>query len=106
MASTSQLLRKLDLSDLSLESEKQNQEEEAGSAPSRAAAKANAHPAARADGAKRTVDTRKGGFDPYSSNAGTAKRPQRATAVPSPANRRPVAPDPRRSWWQRLLRRD
>lgn len=106
MASTSQLLRKLDLSNLSLETDQHNQDEEPGIAPGRPAAKPGGHPAARASGAKRTVDTRTGGFDPYSSNAGTSRRPVRATAAPPRANRQPVALESRRSWWQRLLRRD
>jgi hypothetical protein len=68
MASTSQLLRKLDLTSLSLESDqpKPNDEPEIrGTQPTKPAAVGKP---------KGTLDTRKGGFDPYSTNAGSAKR--------------------------------
>jgi hypothetical protein len=127
MASTSQVLRKLDLTGLSLESDQQPEDSEPanpadGPAPSRSAPSApkpatNASPGT---GKKRPVDTRKGGFNPYSTNAGTAKRAAAAAAVPKSAGGAKAAPlsgsntttrraevsSPRRaSWWQRLLGR-
>jgi hypothetical protein len=115
MASTSQLLRKLDLSSLSLESDQQKQDDEPQIAPNKSlTAQPSTHQAAGPKGSpglKRSVDTRKGGFDPYSSNAGSAKRsapkPAPSVARTPTVSRQPAASEPRRSsWWQRLLRRD
>ena len=107
MASTSQLLRKLDVTSLSLESDEEDIE--VPRAP-----KAQAQDAGTAARPRGDVDSVGAGFDPYSTNAGTARRAKpaitqpkaKAKATPA-AVRPPVATSPpRRSWWQRLLRRD
>jgi hypothetical protein len=124
MASTSQVLRKLDLTGLSLESDQQPEETDSanpgdGRAPSRSPAAKPASDALPGTGKKRPVDTRKGGFDPYSTNAGTAKRAAAAAAVrksaggakagpaaaPGTTRQAEVSPPRRASWWQRLLGR-
>ena len=118
MASTSQLLRKLDLTGLSLESDQQEEVEEprppqveakAKTAGTAAKLSVVAKPAKVAK-PRASVDTVVGGFDPYSTNAGTAKRAKPAITRPkaTPVVAPPVvaAPKPQRSWWQRLLRRD
>jgi hypothetical protein len=98
--STSQLLRKLDVSSLSLESDGQEDEQQQAKPPSPDAAPGNA-----AVGDKRSVEAKRS-FDPYSSNAAAAKHHSRPAATsPSPVTRS-AASKPRRSWWQRLLRRD
>jgi hypothetical protein len=113
--STSQLLRKLDVSSLSLESESKDREEPdlpqtptSSSAASSESAKAlqieeTTPTKARPKAGTSKIDTRGRGFNPYSTNAGTGKR---AAAAAPEVTRRPAAPAPRRSWWQRLLRRD
>jgi hypothetical protein len=78
--STSQLLRRLDVSSLSLDEKPP------------------------ATDTRPDQDVR--GFDPYSSNAGGARhrsQPAAATPAATPAS---AGSKHRRSWWQRLLRRD
>jgi hypothetical protein len=109
MASTSQLLRKLDLTGLSLEESDQQEKVEEPRPP-----KAEARTATTAAKPRSGVDSVGSGFDPYSTNAGTAKRARPAITRPkaTPAVVRPIVaapkpqPEPQRSWWQRLLRRD
>jgi hypothetical protein len=126
MASTSQLLRKLDLTGLSLESDQPAETDEpklrSKSKPDGVPSKpvsAALSSAPGVAGKKRTVDSRSGGFDPYSTNAGAAKRGARgaaekvasaAKAAAAPAanatRRAEATAPPRASWWRRLLRRD
>ncbi len=97
--STSQLLRKLDLSDLSLEEEKPVAK---GPPPKAPAARVPTPPATLKDSGTAQ-------FDPY---GGRARTP--ATRASSAPGSRPLsAPPPRRgsasphpSWWRRLLGRD
>jgi hypothetical protein len=118
MASTSQLLRKLDLTGLSLESEAGEEVARPEASPAKPASSAAASDKSKK---KSSIDSRKVGFDPYSTNAGTAKRAAPAAAAkaamkapgvkPAPAaapnTTRPDAPtDHRSSWWRRLLGRD
>ena len=118
MASTSQLLRKLDLTGLSLESDGTEEAARPESPPAQPAQSSSA--AAAKPSKKSSIDSRKAGFDPYSTNAGTAKRAPPVTASkaatkaagvkPAPAsaaNASPPAAAPARrpSWWQRLLGR-
>jgi hypothetical protein len=119
MASTSQVLRKLDLTGLSLESDQPTETSQAEPGARNPGQPERASQRSTSDNKKRGVDSRKGGFDPYSTNAGTAKRAPAAApankraagaqpAPPSAANvtRRAAESPPRRaSWWQRLLGR-
>ena len=103
--SASQVLRKLDISSLSLEDQQKIEEEE--KPPPKTSAAASAHPAQTGVAKKPPIDTRTRGFDPYSSTAGTARRkPTAAAPTPAAANRPRATSEPRRSWLQRLLRRD
>jgi hypothetical protein len=108
MASTSQLLKKLDLSGLSLESDEREEPRPRARVRSVKPAPKPVSAPKTAQGEDKpalTLDTRKpkvGGFDPYSSDAGVIKKKPPAGS----ANRRAAAPRPRRaSWWQRLLGR-
>jgi hypothetical protein len=96
--STSQLLRKLDVSSLSLESDGQKDEQEQARPPSLD------KPLDKPSGKPAAEDKRS--FDPYASNAGTAKRAPRLAAATPAASVRSAGSKPHRSWWQRLLRRD
>jgi hypothetical protein len=110
VASTSQLLRRLDLSSLSLEDTQPSKP-----APGRdAAAKvapgkaASAKPVPPLAGAKpgpagRSAAT---GFDPYDGAAAARAKPAGAASPGAAARPRSVAPaGPRASWWRRLLHR-
>jgi hypothetical protein len=118
MASTSQLLRKLDLTGLSLESDGTEEAAHPDSAPAKPVSSSSA--AAAKSSKKSSIDSRRAGFDPYSTNAGTAKRAPPLTAAkaatktagvkPAPAaaakaSPPAAAPARRPSWWQRLLSR-
>jgi hypothetical protein len=99
--STSQLLRRLDVSSLSLEDSKRSKapSEPASSGPSASKPASNkpSSAASRAGASKATTPApRAAGYDPY---AGAAVRP-------SPAKVRAVAARPTRtSWWRRLFQR-
>jgi hypothetical protein len=97
--STSQLLRKLDVSSLSLESDAHSDEQE------QAGSGGKDPPLDKSLGKPSVAQKRS--FDPYSSNAATAKRASRpAVAAPPAAATRSAASKPHRSWWRRLLGRD
>src|SRR6202034_2340207 len=89
MQSTSQLLRKLDLSALSLESDQPKDDEEPTPNPTSNVPKPSAV-AETANKPKPKIDTRVRGFDPYSSNAGTAKRAAQAPPVLPQVSSRPA----------------
>jgi hypothetical protein len=94
--STSQLLRKLNVSSLSLESDQHEHEHEPKHEPK--------HEKPLTNEKRPPKDTR--GFDPYSSDAGRARRRSRPAAATPAATPQSAGSKHRRSWWQRLLRRD
>ncbi|MFI4866227.1 MAG: hypothetical protein ACHQDB_03870 [Steroidobacterales bacterium] len=99
VASTSQLLRRLDVSSLSLEDDAQVPSAPSTSSPatSSAAKPAQSGPAATAKPAAPAPKTH-GGFNPYD----RAAMPRAAAAIKTPC----AAPLPRRrSWWRRLFQR-
>jgi hypothetical protein len=107
VASTSQLLRRLDVSSLSLEDTQASKSAPGRSAPAKAAPgkPASAKPVAPLAGAKPVPPGRgeRSGFDPYDGAAAARGKPARATPPGAAARPRPAAP--RASWWRRLLHR-
>jgi hypothetical protein len=107
VASTSQLLRRLDVSSLSLEDTRPSK-----TAPPRStsAKSAPGKPAAAGAAAKPVAPGRSAGgsgFDPYDGAAAARAKPARAApGHGAPARPRPAAPPAaRRSWWRRLFNR-
>jgi hypothetical protein len=110
VASTSQLLRRLDLSSLSLEDTQASKSAPGRSAPAKAAPgkPASAKPVPPLAGAKPGPPGRseRTGFDPYDGAAAARAKPAGAKAPGAAARPRPAAPAaPRASWWRRLLHR-
>ena len=100
--SASQILRKLDLTGLSIESDQKSDHHEMVLPKTGGMLRSNQ----AAAGHRRAGAERAQGFDPYASTAGAVKR-KPAAARPAPATAHPAgARRPRRSWLQRLLRRD
>jgi len=112
VASTSQLLRRLDLSSLSLEDTRASKSAPTPSAPAKAVTAgkpASARPAAPLAVAKPVPPGRneRTGFDPYDGAAAARARPAGAKP-PGAASARPRPKAPagaRASWWRRLLHR-